>query len=95
MPQRQTLQSITVVRNKKNVVVPPGQIFDFTDEEIDELMPQNAITAKVTVDLSSDPAAALKAGEITDPNSSGPATETEAAAPGKKRKGTPSDEQQL
>lgn len=56
MPKREVVQSITLGRGNKRIQLKYGQVFDFTDAELAEIMKvnPNAVSAKVTVDLDSD-----------------------------------------
>jgi hypothetical protein len=96
MPKREVLQRIILGRGVKTVtdrkgdkvdvmaeriVLKPGQVFDFTDEELKQIMATspNAVTSKVTIDLDSEDA--VRQIETTlEPN--------QAAAPAVKGEGT-------
>lgn len=56
MPKREIIQSVILGRADKRISLEPGQVFDFTDAELDEIMAvnPNAISAKVTINLDSD-----------------------------------------
>lgn len=53
MPNREIVQSITLGRGKERISLSPGQVFDFTDEELEELEQSNpdAISTKTVIDL--------------------------------------------
>lgn len=53
MPKREVIQSITLGRGTERIHLTTGQVFDFTDEELDELMQANpgAISKHTTIDL--------------------------------------------
>lgn len=52
--QRKVTQSVTLIRDKKRVTVNPGEVFDFTEAEVEELTASNPdlLSAEATVDLS-------------------------------------------
>lgn len=94
MPKREVLQTIIIGRGreqdgkdakgrpvfkmKERIKLVPGQVFDFTDEELAEIVKTspNAVTSKMTVDLDNpDSVAALNlelgANETNPPAGSG------------------------
>lgn len=85
MPKREVIQSIILGRGDKRIHLELGQVFDFTEKEIAEIMAvnPNAISAKITVDLDADEDAtdALRNREVQLSNNevSAPATGEEAA----------------
>lgn len=56
MPKRKAIHSIIVLRKDKRITVSPGEEFDFTDAEIEEINESNseAISTEGTVDLTAD-----------------------------------------
>jgi hypothetical protein len=53
MPKREVVQSIVLGRGTERIQLTTGQVFDFTDEELDELAQANpgAISKHTTIDL--------------------------------------------
>lgn len=54
MPKRIAVNRIVVAREGKNVVINPGEKFDFTKDEISYLEVNDAITTKEVVDVIDD-----------------------------------------
>lgn len=52
--QRKANQTVILIRDKKRVTVNPGEVFDFTETEVEELTASNPdlLSAEATVDLS-------------------------------------------
>jgi len=62
---REVINSITLGRDGKRITLSTGQVFDFTQEEYDQIMKSSptSISSKVTVDLDSGDADPSKLGD--------------------------------
>lgn len=92
MPKREVIQSITIGRGIKTVEVngkktqvckerhelKPGQLFDFTEEELAEIERDNpnAVSSKITIDLAASEDAALRLDTKLNSNESSPPAAT-------------------
>ena len=67
MPIRKAIHSLVVVRKDKRLEVAPGQEFDFTEDEIDQINQANpdALSTEGTVDLAAQDAKPAKASKTS------------------------------